>query len=370
MVSQSVLDAIDEDSQMDHPHLHWYCNSCSVSASKLFNIMNVITVKQGIMQESIDDHDTRIENLESKSQENSVKSEDQKSSIDNMDDHVKKNREDIDRMETLINSCKDSIADLAPLENGATAAPFWPNVQNTQNYPNTKKPEVTTVSEVTRLVNERLDRQNNIMIFNLRESNSQLKDEVEKNDRDLVTELCRFSIGEDLRFSTCLLGARSKRDATDSGVDTPRGGAANHAANASSDRKPRDVSAEQYVPRPVRVTFSDLESKIKIMRKLHQLGNDNVPDELLSISVKHDLTPDEREKEKVLRKQIKEKNTANQEKNSKWVIMGPPWERSMCQLVKRGGHWVPTRNADQNQRIPEREESLPQTEDGLPPVSL
>ena len=43
------------------------------------------------------------------------------------------------------------------------------------------------------------------------------------------------------------------------------------------------------------------------MRGLHKLGQDDVPDELLSISVKHDLTIDERKREKELRAVVKEK---------------------------------------------------------------
>ena len=81
------------------------------------------------------------------------------------------------------------------------------------------------------------------------------------------------------------------------------------------------------------------------MKGLHKLGSSDVPEELLSISVKHDLTVEERKKEKQLRLTVKENNDKNQEKNLKFVIMGPPWGRYMGTLQKKGSRWVPLRTS-------------------------
>ena len=86
------------------------------------------------------------------------------------------------------------------------------------------------------------------------------------------------------------------------------------------------------------------------MRGLHKLGQDDVPDELLSISVKHDLTIDERKREKELRAVVKEKNDTNQEKNIKFALMGPPWERHIGIMQKRGDRWVPVRNSQNREQ--------------------
>ena len=110
----------------------------------------------------------------------------------------------------------------------------------------------------------------------------------------------------------------------------------NVQADSSNHRKSRDISGELYEPRPLRVTFSDVDSKVKFMKGLHKLGSSDVPEELLSISVKHDLTVEERKKEKQLRLTVKENNDKNQEKNLKFVIMGPPWGRYMGTLQKKG----------------------------------
>ena len=129
-------------------------------------------------------------------------------------------------------------------------------------------------------------------------------------------------------------------------------------ANAPSDeanappsrRKSRDISEELFEPRPLRVTFSDVDSKIKLMKGVHKLSQHDVPDELLSISVKHDLTVEERKQEKELRKRVKSLNANNPSKNSKHVIMEPPWERHIGMLQKKGNSWVPVRNS-QNKKM-------------------
>ena len=95
-----------------------------------------------------------------------------------------------------------------------------------------------------------------------------------------------------------------------------------------------------------------------------------MPDELLSISVKHDLTPDEREREKKLRQDVKIQNASNPEKNSKFVVWGPPWERTVCKLEKRGDRWVPARNANQNPQTPELGENGTRTAEPAPRPSL
>ena len=143
------------------------------------------------------------------------------------------------------------------------------------------------------------------MIFNLRETNSNLKDDVVENDRTLVIELCRYVLGEDLRFSTSRLGVRNKREENGEekeGESRARPGEANpkyqNPGGSDPGRKPQDTSDEVYIPWPIRVTFVDLDCKIKFMRNLHKLANADVPKELLTISIKHDLTVDKRKLEK------------------------------------------------------------------------
>ena len=60
-----------------------------------------------------------------------------------------------------------------------------------------------------------------------------------------------------------------------------------------------------------------------------------------SVAPSHDMTPSERETEKALRKQAGEKTTEQQEKNVKFVVRGPPWERMIVKMIVHGKRLVP-----------------------------
>ena len=96
-----------------------------------------------------------------------------------------------------------------------------------------------------------------------------------------------------------------------------------------------------WEPRPMLVQFNELEGKGKIMKKIFRLGEEEVPDDFADISVKHDMTPSERETEKALRKQAREKTTEQQEKNVEFVVRGPPWERVIVKMIVHGKRLVP-----------------------------
>ena len=151
------------------------------------------------------------------------------------------------------------------------------------------------VSEVTHMVNERLDRQTNVVMFNVSESNSNIKDEIMKEDMNYVKELCSYLVGEDLHYSVKRLGRRVHKQNEQEG--NSEGG----------DR-------ELFEPRPLLVQFRDNESAV--MKHLYMLGEDDVPEDFSDLSVKHDMTPVEREAEKELCRKVKGLNEENQQKTS------------------------------------------------------
>ena len=59
-----------------------------------------------------------------------------------------------------------------------------------------------------------------------------------------------------------------------------------------------------------------LRGKNKIMKKLFRLGDEDVPKYMANIAVKHDMTPAEREVDRELRKQAKEKSVQLNKKTS------------------------------------------------------
>lgn len=84
--------------------------------------------------------------------------------------------------------------------------------------------------------------------------------------------------------------------------------------------------------RPVVVKFSDEQTKASLMTNLSELRNADEPfDEM---RVQHDMTPSERETEKKLIAEAKEKSEADSE-NFFYVVRGLPGNRKVVQVKKR-----------------------------------
>ena len=87
--------------------------------------------------------------------------------------------------------------------------------------------------------------------------------------------------------------------------------------------------------RPMLVEFVDVESKEELIEKLFRLANDDTPDEMKRISVKHDMTPSEREHDKELYNQAREMSEVYEDLNIKFKVTGPPWERKISKINVR-----------------------------------
>ena len=87
--------------------------------------------------------------------------------------------------------------------------------------------------------------------------------------------------------------------------------------------------------RPIKVEFSDTLSKNEFMGNLKKLKN--APTNFKNISVKHDMSLDERKIEKELYSKAKDMNTKNhtQSKNEYFVIRGLLWNRKIVKVKKR-----------------------------------
>ena len=62
---------------------------------------------------------------------------------------------------------------------------------------------------------------------------------------------------------------------------------------------------------------------------------------MANIAVKHDMTSAEREADRELRKQAKEKTVQLNHKNIKFVVRGPPWEREIIKMELKGKRLIP-----------------------------
>ena len=143
-------------------------------------------------------------------------------------------------------------------------------------------------------VNDRFERANNVIVFNLKEHVSKVEDD------KLVESLILFIIGHSTTFKCTRLGKK-----------------------------------EESITRPVKIKFHNLSVKNEFMHHLSKLKN--APSEFNNISIKHDMTPDERSREKELYLKAKDLNneSSNPSKNEFYVVRGPVWDRKIVKVKKR-----------------------------------
>ena len=83
--------------------------------------------------------------------------------------------------------------------------------------------------------------------------------------------------------------------------------------------------------RPLRVRFATIENKDEVMRSLKKLAN--APESLKRISVKHDLSMNERQAVKEKIEEAKQKTADSDE--FAYLVRGQPWNRKLIQVPKK-----------------------------------
>ena len=143
-------------------------------------------------------------------------------------------------------------------------------------------------AELSRSISQLVERAYNVIIFDLAESSHVFK----QYDCNLINELCEFVLNRKVNVSFNRLGSKP---------------------NCNS----RSVS-----PRPVKIKVSDIATKREFMKNLFRLKNS--PVEFHNVSVKHDITVDERAKEKELYEIVKENNEdSNPDCKKYFLVRGP-----------------------------------------------
>ena len=146
---------------------------------------------------------------------------------------------------------------------------------------------------------QKKSRENNAIIFGIPEDN-------ENNDLELVKQLVEHVAGKVLKFNHKRLGKRQE---------------------------------EPEIPqnRPTLVIFENNGNKKLFMSKLTQLKQ--LPENLntFKITVRDDLTPEEREEEKKLLNIAIEKSNSSEAvaKNEFYVVRGPPWKRKIVTVPRK-----------------------------------
>ena len=146
------------------------------------------------------------------------------------------------------------------------------------------------VKEQNLEANEREKRLNNVIIFNLTESTSQLKTTKKQHDEQQILELCteidhNFTETDIMHMEIHRLGKLSE--------------------NTSN-------------PRPVQIKFPNSDNKRSILRNFHRLKNNE------NIKIDHYKTKQEREESKKLFEEAKRQEAADQSGEYIYRVRGPP----------------------------------------------
>ena len=268
--------------------VHWYCDRCDMGAGKILSVVTKISRRQDKMEEKMKAQEKELALVKqlTESHEHWVQTNDNK---------ITEIQETLKNHETRLSETEQQGTALQTAQR--TAVIEKPSVD--------ERAIVTEVtSEVTKNVADRLDRQSNAILFNLAESKSNLKAEVMTHDVTRVKQLCLATAGKDVSFSCKRLGRKSLSWQTSEG-DNGRSTSPGHGDNNGDDNATPNPKSNR--PRPLLVQFTEPEGKAAVMKNLFKLADDEVPDNISCIRVKHDMTPEEREREKMLQLEAKQK---------------------------------------------------------------
>jgi hypothetical protein len=159
----------------------------------------------------------------------------------------------------------------------------------------------TLIKSVSTNVSERLQRQKNIVIFGLADSNNILKEEVKVEDNQTVKDIYQTVTDKELVENT----------------------------DFEATRLGKKPEGEQVSKRPLLVKFIDSAHKSVFMKNLRKLK-----DSPYKISIREDMSKEDREVERALREEAKAKNETV---DPHWihVVKGEPWNRRVVKVKKK-----------------------------------
>ena len=187
-----------------------------------------------------------------------------------------------DTLNNRVSEVEDAVAKVADLQAQATNKSLDPN----QVPPILNKDEI--VATVYTQVNDRINIMKNIVVYNVPEGTSILKAENATHDRDLVKKLTEHATDGQYQPESLQVWRLGSRASTETGTDEARS-------------------------RPLLVTFSGEDKKASVMKNLHKLRNKGEP--FSEMVIQHDMSREDREKERLLQKDAREKTQQEQTTN-------------------------------------------------------
>ena len=201
---------------------------------------------------------------------------------------IQQNTTKIEELESNIAYLKGDIKSLLEnhqqLSNKENSIPVVDN--NSESNVNSEiliNDSVYIATQISKSINDRVQRASNMIVFNLEEQDDKQK------DKELVSDLCSFIIGKETLFKCTRLG-----------------------------------SIKSTSIRPAKIEFTNLLIKNDFIRNLNKFKGAQTKSK--NVSIKHDMTPEERSKERQLHLRTKELNNEIQSDDSKngfHVVRGP-----------------------------------------------
>ena len=286
-VSDAFYEVITQDSNAkDGATLQWNCKpSCHVVADSFAKVLKSIQDQMSEVRKELADTKNKIEN-----RVNTVESR-------------------VDSINTAMDKLQEEVTEgLEKLKAEAEDRNKTENKRDTDanNTPATSHPTVT--QEVLNTVNEQ-SRKKNVVIFGLTEKNTNLREEIKTHDLETVQDIIKHvtDVDECPKMTTTRLGKRPD----------------NTESTSTNDQTP--------AKRPVLVRFENEADKSTFMKRLYRLKGSS----FAHISVKQDMTREEREKEKKLREEAKNLNNSNKDQNIIYLVRGETWNRRVEKVKRR-----------------------------------
>ena len=157
----------------------------------------------------------------------------------------------------------------------------------------------TIIKQATNEMQSRMDRKNNIVMFNVNEQEGNIKEDISTKETETVIDIAQ-QIGVNIDVSDI--------------INLKRVGKKNQVRKVYGE--------ENVVPRLMVVALNE-NVKATVMKNVHKL-REVKSDYYKKIGIKHDMTQDEREKEIALKKEAKKKQEDDKNGNFLYLVRGHP----------------------------------------------
>ena len=196
-------------------HVHWYCRICNTIVVKIITLVAKISKKHDQLDMQVHEHECRINAINEKVGSREDEIDILRSTLSTRETHITSIKHEhktklteiaadihchVEKIKAMESTCNCMIN--CPIENESEATDSC----ITEN----RGTGTHIANEMIRSVSERMERQHNIVVFNVPESNSSLKEEMNKHDDVFIQDLSRCLIDKTYGVQSKVLAKGSK----------------------------------------------------------------------------------------------------------------------------------------------------------------